>query len=119
MDLRSRIDFTLAPGERKIIGAGFRLAIPEGWEMQIRPRSGSAYKFGITLANAVGTVDSDYRSEIGIILLNLGTEPFTAKRGDRIAQAVFARAPQIQLTVVASLDETVRGLGGFGSTGHA
>ena len=87
--------------------------------MQIRPRSGSAYKFGITLANAVGTVDSDYRSEIGIILLNLGTEPFTAKRGDRIAQAVFARAPQIQLTVVASLDETVRGLGGFGSTGHA
>ena len=107
------------PGERKIIGAGFRLAIPEGWEMQIRPRSGSAYKFGITLANAVGTVDSDYRSEIGIILLNLGTEPFTAKRGDRIAQAVFARAPQIQLTVVASLDETVRGLGGFGSTGHA
>ncbi len=107
----------LAPGERTLVPCGFAIAIPEGYEVQVRARSGLALKHGITLANSVGTIDADYRGEIGVILVNLGQEPFTINTGERIAQMVLAKYERAEFTEVTSLDETDRGTGGFGSTG--
>ncbi|WP_027414654.1 dUTP diphosphatase [Aneurinibacillus terranovensis] len=108
---------TLAPGGRALIPAGFALAMPENLEAQVRPRSGLAYKKGITTLNSPGTIDADYRGEIGVILINHGEESFTVERGDRVAQIVFQWVPHIQLTEVRTLTETTRGEGGFGHTG--
>ncbi|MCI1692447.1 MAG: dUTP diphosphatase [Aneurinibacillus aneurinilyticus] len=107
----------LQPGERALIPTGFAMAMPANLEAQVRPRSGLAYKKGITTLNAPGTIDADYRGEVGVILINHGLEPFTVERGDRIAQLVFQWVPRVQVTQVASLDETKRGSGGFGHTG--
>ena len=108
---------TIAPGARKVIPTGFAVALPAGYEMQIRPRSGLAVKNGISIVNAPGTVDCDYRGEIMICLINLGAEDFHVRRGDRIAQGIIAAAPQWELVEVEELDDTVRGAGGHGSTG--
>lgn len=121
MDLMAAIpqgeDVVLEPGERRLIPTGLSIAVPEGFEAQIRPRSGLAFKHGISMVNAPGTIDSDYRGEIGIILINLGQEPFTVRRGERIAQMVIAAHARAEWQVARSLDETSRGAGGFGSTG--
>ena len=109
---------TLQPMQRAIIPTGLRVEIPEGYEMQIRPRSGLATKFGITLPNTPGTIDSDYRGPLGVPLINLGSEPFVVKHGERIAQAVIAPVLQARYESVDSLSETDRGQGGFGSTGR-
>ena len=108
---------TLGPLERKIVGTGLKIALPEGYEAQVRPRSGLAAKHGITVLNAPGTIDADYRGEIGVILVNLSNEPFTIQPGERIAQLVVAQYSQVEWTPVESLDSTQRGEGGFGSTG--
>ena len=108
----------LAPGERGLVPTGLRLAIPEGYEVQLRPRSGLALKHGITLLNTPGTIDSDYRGEIKVILINLGQDAFTIQRGERIAQLVLAPVTQLAWIEVDALDETDRGAGGFGSTGR-
>jgi dUTP pyrophosphatase len=108
---------TLAPMQRAICPTGIRVAIPEGYEMQVRPRSGLASKHGITLPNTPGTIDSDYRGPLGVSLINLGTEPYTIRHGDRVAQVVVAPVVQAGFAVVEALDETERGTGGFGSTG--
>jgi len=110
--------FTLDPMHRALIPTGICIAIPVGYEMQIRPRSGLAVKFGITLANSPGTVDSDYRGPLGVALINLGRDPYIIRHGDRIAQAVIAPVVQAGFQVVEKLDETLRGWGGFGSTGR-
>ncbi len=110
-------DFTLAPGERRAVATGLAFALPSGLEMQVRARSGLALKHGITLPNAPGTIDPDYRGELKVILLHAGSEPLVIKRGDRIAQLVFSRFEAPALAEVASLDDTARGAGGFGSTG--
>lgn len=109
---------TLDPGARALIPTGLRLAIPEGFEVQIRPRSGLALKHGITLPNTPGTIDSDYRGPLGVIVMNAGTEPFTIAHGDRIAQMIVAPVLQAQFELVDSLSDTARGAGGFGSTGR-
>ncbi len=109
--------FKLAPRARAAVPTGLSFAIPEGFEGQIRPRSGLALKNGITVLNAPGTIDSDYRGEVKVILVNTSDEPFEITRGMRIAQIVFARVEQMSLQEVQSLDETARGSGGFGSTG--
>ena len=108
---------TVMPGMRALIPCGFSLEIPPGYEAQIRPRSGLAHKNGVTVLNSPGTIDSDYRGEVGVILINLGAEPFEITRGMRIAQMVFAPAQQAFFTAAASLSQTERGAGGFGSTG--
>lgn len=122
MDLRAAVaedqPVTLAPGARAMIPTGLSIALPEGFEAQVRPRSGLAAKHGITCLNSPGTVDSDYRGEMKVILINLGQEPFIIRRGERIAQMVIAAVRQAQIEIVASLDETARGAGGFGSTGR-
>lgn len=107
----------LAPGERRLIPTGLRLAMPAGFEAQVRPRSGLALKHGITVLNSPGTIDADYRGELGVILINLGNKHFEIERGMRIAQLVFARVAQAELVVVPVLDETERGAGGFGHSG--
>ena len=117
-NLPGRTDVVLQPGARALIATGLRLAIPDGFEVQIRPRSGLALKHGITLANAPGTIDSDYRGPLGIILLNMGAQNFTIVHGDRIAQMVVAPVVQAKFLSVAQLDETSRDQGGFGSTGQ-
>jgi dUTP pyrophosphatase len=119
MDLQAAIDetITLKPLERKLVPTGLAMALPDGYEAQIRPRSGLALKQGISLVNAPGTIDADYRGEIGVIMINLGQEDFTIERGMRIAQIVIAPYTQAQWQPVADLDETDRGAGGFGSTG--
>ncbi len=119
MDLRANIleSITLKPLERTMIKTGLFMALPQGMEAQIRPRSGLAAKHGISVLNAPGTIDADYRGEIGVILVNLSNEDFTVKDGDRIAQMVIAKFEQIQWQEVKVLDETERGTGGFGSTG--
>jgi dUTP pyrophosphatase len=109
--------FVLQPMERAIVPTGLRVAIPEGFEMQIRPRSGLALKHGITLPNTPGTIDSDYRGPLGVALVNLGAAPYVVSHGDRIAQCVIAPVLQAGFEVVDNLDVTARGAGGFGSTG--
>jgi dUTP pyrophosphatase len=110
-------DIVLAAGERCAVPTGFAMAIPDGFEAQIRPRSGLALKHGISVANAPGTIDSDYRGEIAVIIINLGNAPFTITRGMRIAQMVIAPVTRGQFAEVADLDDSDRGEGGFGSTG--
>jgi dUTP pyrophosphatase len=110
---------TLAPGERKLVPTGIAIAVPPGFEAQVRPRSGLALKHGITVLNAPGTVDADYRGEVGVILINHGQQPFTINRGERIAQLVVAAYGRVDWLAVADLPETARGAGGFGSTGTA
>jgi len=117
MDVAAAEDVLLAPGARAAVATGLTLAIPEGFECQVRPRSGLALKHGITVANAPGTIDSDYRGELKVLLVNLGTEAFTVRRGDRMAQLVLAPVVRGVWVEVAALDDTARGQGGFGSTG--
>lgn len=111
-------DFILAPGERKAVATGLAFELPEGYEMQVRPRSGLALKHGITLPNSPGTIDADYRGELKVIMQNGGSEPVTIHRGDRIAQLVFARHEAPSIIESGALGETGRGAGGFGSTGR-
>lgn len=110
-------EVTLHPGERSLIPTGFAMALPAGYEAQIRPRSGLAYKHGITCLNTPGTIDADYRGEVKVLLVNLGQEPFTIRRNERIAQMVIQVVPAVTLTEVEELSETTRGTGGFGHTG--
>jgi len=119
LDIRAFIEekLTLSPGERKLIKTGLFLEIPEGYEAQVRPRSGLALKNGITVLNSPGTIDADYRGEIGVILINHSSENFQINSGDRIAQLIFAKVEQAVWFETESLNETERGLGGFGSTG--
>ncbi|MDB5416464.1 MAG: deoxyuridine 5-triphosphate nucleotidohydrolase [Rubritepida sp.] len=119
MDLLAAEAMTIPPGGRALVPTGLCIALPIGFEMQVRPRSGLALKHGITVPNAPGTVDEDYRGEVGVILLNTGTEPFVIARGDRIAQAVFAPVTRASWEEVVVLPETQRGNGGFGSTGRS
>ena len=114
----AREGLVIEPGSRALVPAGIRMEIPEGYEVQVRPRSGLALKHGITLPNAPGTIDSDYRGELGIIVMNAGTEPFTVGHGDRIAQLVVAPVVQGRFGEGEALGETARGAGGFGSTGR-
>lgn len=120
-DLRAAVDETLVllPGKRALVPTGIRVAIPEGMEGQVRARSGLAIKHGIAAVNAPGTIDADYRGEIGVILINLGEEPFEIRRGERIAQLVFAVVAPVTLSAVEQLAETGRGEGGFGSSGRS
>jgi dUTP pyrophosphatase len=122
MDLRAAVPddepLTLRPGSRFPVPTGLAFALPAGYEAQIRPRSGLAAKHGVTCLNTPGTVDADYRGEVKVILINLGEEDFTIRRGDRIAQLVIAPVTQARWSEVAELDATARGDGGFGSTGH-
>ena len=122
MDLRAAVPadrpLMLTPGKRALVPTGFIFEIPVGYEAQIRPRSGLAFKHGITCLNTPGTIDADYRGEVKVILINLGAEPFTVARGERIAQMVIAPVTQATWDVVATLPETARGAGGFGSTGR-
>jgi dUTP pyrophosphatase len=113
------VPLVLGPGERVAVPTGFALAVPPGWEVQVRPRSGLAIRYGVTLINSPGTIDSDYRGEVKVLLVNHGREPFTIERGMRIAQLVVARLAPISVEEVDSLDPTARGSGGFGSTGTA
>ncbi len=119
MDLAAAVDtpLTLAPGARIDIPTGIAIALPSGWEAQVRPRSGLAFKQGVTVLNSPGTIDADYRGEIRVILINLGAEPVTFGRGDRIAQLVIAPVAQAAWKPVDALPTTARGAGGFGSTG--
>ena len=116
-DLHSIENTVINPGERKLIGTGLAFEIERGYEVQIRPRSGLAFKHGITVLNSPGTIDSDYRGEIKVLLINLGSEPFDIKCGERIAQAVVAPVIQAEIEEVKNLSNTERGSGGFGSTG--
>ena len=118
MDVCAAENATLQAGETKLIATGFSIALPAGCEAQLRPRSGLALKFGITLLNAPATIDADYRGEVKVILTNLGSSAFEVRRGDRIAQMVIARYEKISWQEVESLDETARGDGGFGHTGQ-
>ena len=119
MDLRAHLDdsIVLAPGERILIPTGLRLEIPPGYEGQVRPRSGLALKRGLTVLNAPGTIDADYRGELKVLVVNLGAEPIEISRGMRIAQLVISPVAQAEISVVEDLDATERGTGGFGSTG--
>ena len=119
MDLRANLDapVTLHPMERRLIPTGLYIALPEGYEAQVRPRSGLALKHGITVINAPGTIDADYRGEVGVALINLSQQDFTVNDGERIAQMVIARHEQGEFVVVEQLDETERGEGGYGHTG--
>ena len=109
---------TLAPGRHALVPTALAVALPPGFEAQVRPRSGLAAKHGVTVLNSPGTIDADYRGEIGVLLINLGTEPFIVRRGERIAQMIVAPVVQATLTRVTTLPETARGSGGFGSTGR-
>lgn len=117
MDVRAAEERMLQPGETALIPTGFAIAVPPGYEAQLRPRSGLALKSGITLLNSPGTIDADYRGPVGVILTNLGHQPFFIHRGDRIAQMVIAKVERAQWQIVETLDETARGQGGFGSSG--
>lgn len=121
MDIRANLTepVELKPLERKLIPTGLYIALPEGYEAQLRPRSGLALKHGLTLLNSPGTIDADYRGEIGVILVNLSTEPFTIADGERICQMVIATHAHVEWEAVETLDETERGAGGFGHTGKA
>ncbi|BAF86705.1 deoxy UTP pyrophosphatase subfamily 1 [Azorhizobium caulinodans ORS 571] len=113
----AEVPLVIAPGAWALVPTGLALELPEGMEAQVRPRSGLALKFGVTVLNAPGTIDADYRGEVGVILINHGREPFTVSRGMRIAQMVIAGVQQITLVETGNLGETARGVGGFGSTG--
>ena len=120
-DLRAdlgRADLVLAPGQISLVPTGLRVQIPEGYEMQIRPRSSLALKHGVTLPNTPGTIDSDYRGPLGVIMINLGAAPYTISHGERIAQAVIAPVIRASYVIAGTLDQTARGSGGFGSTGR-
>lgn len=119
MDLRANLEepVVLHPMERRLIPTGLHIALPEGYEAQVRPRSGLALKHGLTVLNAPGTIDADYRGEIGVVLINLSQEDFTINDGERIAQLVVARYEQVEFSLVKTLDETERGEGGYGHTG--
>ena len=119
MDLRAHLSapVTLAPMERKVIPTGLHIALPSGTEAQVRPRSGLAAKHGITVLNAPGTIDADYRGDVGVILINLSADPFTIENGDRIAQMVLAKYERAQWEPTDNLEDSERGAGGFGSTG--
>lgn len=117
LDVVSAEDVILAPGQRLPVATGFAIAIPDGYEVQVRPRSGLALKHGITLANAPGTIDADYRGELKVLLVNLGSDAFEVKRGDRIAQLIPAKVQRAIFAEVDELDDTIRGERGFGSTG--
>ncbi|MGM9702625.1 MAG: dUTP diphosphatase [Prevotella sp.] len=119
LDLRANIDesIVLKPMERQLIGTGLYIALPPGYEAQVRPRSGLALKHGITVLNTPGTIDADYRGEVKVLLVNLSAEPFTINEGERIAQMVIAKHEHAELTLVDELDETERGAGGYGHTG--
>lgn len=118
-DLRAALDapLTLKPRQRALVPTGFAMALPEGYEAQIRPRSGLAYKHGVTVLNSPGTIDADYRGEVKVLLINHGDTDFVIERGERIAQMLIAPAPQVTFQLVESLDDTERGAGGYGSTG--
>ena len=118
MDVRAAVDLELQPGETALVATGFALELPDGIEAQLRPRSGLALKHGLTLPNSPGTIDPDFRGEIHVILSNLGNQPFSVKRGDRIAQMVFARFERVELLEQKELSDSARGAGGFGSTGR-
>ena len=125
MDLRANLPprdratgLSLPPGARALVPTGLRMALPTGTELQIRPRSGLALHHGVTVLNAPGTVDADYRGPVGVVLVNLGTAPFAIHHGDRIAQAVLAAVQQARITLCDGLEDTARGVGGFGSTGQ-
>ncbi len=115
--LASGVELVLEPGERALIPTGFAIELPSGYEAQIRPRSGLAHKFGVTVLNSPGTIDADYRGEIGVILINLGDRPFSVVRGARVAQLVVSAVARVALTESAALADSARGAGGFGSTG--
>ena len=119
MDVLAAEDVVLAPGARHAVATGLALAIPDGYEVQVRPRSGLALKHGISVPNTPGTIDSDYRGELKVILINFGSEPFAIHRGDRVAQLVLAPVTRASWQEVSELDDTARGIGGFGSTGGA
>lgn len=118
MDVVAAEDLDLQPGQRHAVATGLRIAIPEGYEVQVRPRSGLALRHGITVPNTPGTIDADYRGELKVIMINHGDQPFPIRRGERIAQLVPAAVTQAEWEEVDELDETVRGEGGFGSTGR-
>lgn len=120
MDLYANVteDTLIKPGDIKLVPTGIKISIPEGYEAQIRPRSGLALKYGISMVNAPGTIDSDYRGEINVILINFGKEDFIVKRGERIAQMVINKVEVVDFTETDALDETERGAGGFGHTGY-
>lgn len=122
MDLRAAVPedapVTLAPGGRALVPTGLKIALPPGHEAQLRPRSGLALRHGVTCLNSPGTIDADYRGEVGVILINHGSDPFVVRRGERIAQMVVAPVLQVALVEAEALDETARGAGGFGSTGR-
>jgi dUTP pyrophosphatase len=118
MDVRSLVEVRLAPGERKLVRTGLRIAVPEGYEAQMRPRSGLALRHGIGMVNAPGTIDSDYRGELSVILVNHGAEPVRLGEGERIGQLVLCPVARAEWRVVQELDTTGRGEGGFGSTGR-
>ena len=119
LDLRAAVeeDHVLPPGERMLVPTGLVLELPEGWEAQVRPRSGLAIRHGLSLLNSPGTIDSDYRGEVKVILANLGSEPFTIRRADRIAQLVVAPVSRVRVSETTEVSSTGRGSGGFGSTG--
>lgn len=119
LDLRADVPVRLAPGERALVPTGLTLAIPPGHEGQVRPRSGLALREGVTCLNSPGTIDADYRGEVGVILANLGQKPVSVERGDRIAQLVIAPVARAELIEVAELPQTTRGEGGFGHTGRS
>jgi len=116
-DLASNVELTILPGERALVGTGLSIALPVGYEAQIRPRSGLALKHGVTVLNSPGTIDADYRGDIGVILINHGDRAFAVEKGMRIAQMVIAKVERFSFVIAPSLDDTERGAGGFGSTG--
>ncbi len=120
MDLMAAVgeELILQPGERVLVPTGLSIELPEGFEAQVRPRSGLALKYGVTLMNSPGTIDADYRGEVGVILVNLGDAPFSVRRGDRVAQMVISRVCRAELSVERDLTDTARSGGGFGHTGH-
>ena len=118
VDLYSTEEYILKPGERVLVSTGIKIAIPRGYEAQVRPKSGLAVKHGISIVNTPGTIDADYRGEIGIITINLGQEDFKIKKGKKIAQMVFNKVEEAEFEETEELEETTRGQGGFGSTGH-
>ena len=118
MDIVSAVEAVIAPGARALVPTGLSVAVPKGYELQLRPRSGLALKHGITLPNTPATIDSDYRGELQVILINHGSEPFVIHRGDRIAQALVQKVEPVEFVEVAELPPSGRGAGGFGSTGR-